>query len=58
MDEPQFKAAINDAILKSQGKQGISAEFAKKVDQHWDMFVNEAPQNEQRQPSAKNTSEE
>ncbi len=58
MDEPQFKAAITDAIRKSQGKQGISAEFAKKVDQHWDKFVNESSPNEQRTPSAKNGSEE
>ena len=58
MDESQFKAAITDAIRESQGKQGISAEFAKKVDQHWEKFVNESPQNEQRTPSAKNASEE
>ena len=51
MDEPQFKAAITDAIRKSQGKQGISAEFAKKVDAHWDRFVND-PAEIPRKPTA------
>lgn len=39
MEEPQFKTAVLDAIRKSQGRQGVSAEFAKKLDQHWDAFV-------------------
>lgn len=39
MPENDFKAAIVDAIRRNQGKAGISAEFAKKVDQHWDQFV-------------------
>lgn len=39
MPENDFKAAIFDAIRRSQGKAGISAEFAEKVDKHWDQFV-------------------
>lgn len=49
MPENDFKAAIVDAIKKSQGKQGISAEFAKKVNDHWNKFTESQP--EQRQPS-------
>lgn len=41
MPEADFKRAITDAIRKSQGKAGLSAEFAKKVDQHWDKFTSE-----------------
>jgi hypothetical protein len=37
--ENDFKAAVFDAIRRSQGKAGISAEFAEKVDKHWDQFV-------------------
>lgn len=44
MPEEDFKKAILDSIRKSQGKQGISAEFAKKVSNHWDAFVNDSPQ--------------
>lgn len=53
MDEPQFKTAVLDAIRKAQGKQGVSADFAKRVAQHWDKFVGnaETPAGEQRQPS-------
>ncbi|MBL7672231.1 MAG: hypothetical protein JNM39_17260 [Bdellovibrionaceae bacterium] len=53
MDEPQFKTAVLDAVRKAQGKQGVSADFAKKVAQHWDKFVGntEVPAGEQRQPS-------
>ncbi len=40
MPESDFKTAIIDAVRKSQGKVGLSADFAKKVDQHWDQFVN------------------
>lgn len=58
MDEPAFKAAITDAIRKNQGKQGISAEFAKKVDQHWDSFVGTDKANpEPRTPSSGNDTE-
>lgn len=39
MPENDFKAAIFDAIRRSQGKAGISTEFAEKVDKHWDQFV-------------------
>lgn len=39
MPENDFKSAIFDAIRRSQGKAGISAEFAEKVDKHWDQFV-------------------
>lgn len=40
MPESDFKSAILDAIRRSKGQAGISSEFAKKVDQHWDQFVN------------------
>lgn len=40
MPESDFKRAIIDAIRRQQGKGGLSAEFAKKVDQHWEQFVN------------------
>lgn len=43
MPEQDFKRAILDAVRKAQGKGGLSADFAKKVDQHWDSFAN-APQ--------------
>lgn len=39
MPENDFKAAIVDAIRRSKGKAGISAEFAEKVDKHWDQFA-------------------
>ncbi len=39
MPENDFKTAIFDAIRRSLGKAGISAEFAEKVDSHWDQFV-------------------
>lgn len=39
MPENDFKAAIIDSIRKNQGKEGISADFAKKVDSHWNQFV-------------------
>lgn len=41
MNEADFKQAILEAIRKSQGKGGISKEFAAKVDQHWDKFTKE-----------------
>ena len=40
MPETDFKRAILDAIRKQQGKGGLSKDFAQKVDQHWDKFVN------------------
>lgn len=49
MPESDFRAAIIDALRRSQGKQGISQDFAKKVDAHWNQFVG-APV-EPRQPS-------
>lgn len=39
MAEDEFKRAIFEAIKKSQGKGGLSKDFAKKVDAHWDKFV-------------------
>lgn len=39
MPEDDFKRAIFEAIKKSQGKAGLSKDFAKKVDAHWDKFV-------------------
>lgn len=39
MPEDEFRRAIFEAIKKTQGKGGISKDFAKKVDQHWDKFV-------------------
>lgn len=41
MPEPDFKRAIADAIRKAQGKGGLSADFAKKVDDHWDKFTSD-----------------
>jgi hypothetical protein len=39
MTEDEFKRAIFEAIKKAQGKGGLSKDFAKKVDSHWDKFV-------------------
>jgi hypothetical protein len=39
MPEADFKRSVLDAIRKQQGKGGISADFAKKVDEHWDRFT-------------------
>ena len=39
MPELDFKKAILNAIKKQEGKQGISQEFSKKVDDHWENFV-------------------
>lgn len=41
--EQDFKTAIMDAIRASQGKGGLSAEFAKKVDEHWDKITGKTP---------------
>ena len=35
MPEDQFKKAIQDAIKRNSGKKGISEDFAKKVEAHW-----------------------
>lgn len=50
MPEADFKKAIIDAMRKKQGKGGLSAEFANKVDKQWDRFVGEgrAPSNEEK----------
>ena len=39
MPEANFKAAILDASRARQGKGGLSADFAKKVDQQWEEFT-------------------
>jgi hypothetical protein len=39
MPENDFKKAVLSAIRKQEGKGGLSQEFAKKVDDHWDQFV-------------------
>jgi len=40
MPEADFKKAIQDAIKRNSGKKGISADFAKKVEEHWDEMKN------------------
>jgi hypothetical protein len=40
IDESDLKRAILDAARKREGKGGISADFKKQVDSHWDKFVN------------------
>lgn len=39
MPESEFKRAVVDAIRARQGKGGISAEFADKVNSQWDQFT-------------------
>ena len=39
MPEADFKRAIQDAIRRAQGKGGLSADFADKVNKHWDQFT-------------------
>ena len=46
MPEDDFKRAIFEAIKKAQGKGGVSKDFAKKVDAHWDKFVESVPTKE------------
>lgn len=41
MPESDFKAAIIDAARKAQGKLGLSADFAQKVDKQWNKLVEE-----------------
>jgi hypothetical protein len=51
MPEQDFKLAVMNAIRKSEGRKGIGADFAKKVDQHWEKFVN-PDKDELRAPTA------
>lgn len=39
MPETDFKRAVLNAIKKHEGKGGLSQDFSKKVDDHWDQFV-------------------
>lgn len=41
MPETDFKRAVMNAIRKQEGKGGLSQEFAKKVDEHWEAFTKE-----------------
>lgn len=38
MPEAEFKKAVLNAIRRQEGKVGLSQDFAKKVDEHWDQF--------------------
>ena len=38
MPEADFKKAIEEAIKRNSGKKGISEEFKKKVEAHWDQM--------------------
>lgn len=40
MPEVDFRRAIIDAIRRHEGRKGLSEAFAKKVDEHWNQFVN------------------
>ncbi len=40
MPEGDFKRSIMEAIKRQRGQGGISQDFAKKVDQHWEQLVN------------------
>lgn len=39
MPEVDFKRAVLNAVKKQEGKGGISQDFSKKVDEHWDNFT-------------------
>ncbi|MGZ3709244.1 MAG: hypothetical protein ACXWPM_10930, partial [Bdellovibrionota bacterium] len=39
MPESDFKRAILDAVRRAQGKAGISADFAEKVNQQWERLT-------------------
>jgi hypothetical protein len=39
MPEADFRKAVIDAARKQNGKGGLSQDFSKKVDAHWDKFV-------------------
>lgn len=41
MPEADFKKAVQDAIRRNSGKKGLSADFAEKVNKHWDQFTAE-----------------
>ncbi|MBS1983224.1 MAG: hypothetical protein JST16_03550 [Bdellovibrionales bacterium] len=43
MAESDLKEAVRRAIAKREGGGQLSANFSKKVDEHWDKFVNAAP---------------
>jgi hypothetical protein len=43
MPESAFKQAVHAAVAKAQGKGSLSADFAKKVDEHWDKFSGRTP---------------
>lgn len=38
MPETDFKKAIEEAVKRNAGKKGISEDFAKKVEAHWDQM--------------------
>ena len=38
MPEADFKKAIEEAVKRNSGKKGISEEFKKKVEDHWDQM--------------------
>lgn len=40
MPVTDFKRAVLNAIKKQEGKGGLSQDFAQKVNDHWDNFVN------------------
>jgi hypothetical protein len=39
MPEQDFKRAITDALRRQAGKGGLSEDFAKKVQEHWEQFT-------------------
>jgi len=39
MPEPELKRAVLEAARKREGKGGLSEDFAKKVDEHWEQFA-------------------
>lgn len=41
MPEADFKRAVLAAIKKREGQGGLSKDFADKVNQHWDKFVDQ-----------------
>lgn len=42
MPEQEFKKAILDTARRRQGKDGLSEDFAKKVDERWDQFAKDS----------------
>lgn len=51
MPEADFKKAIMRAIRKAEGKKGISKDFSKKVDKHWDKFTGDIPSEQTANPA-------